>query len=81
MLAIDIPKNRAFMHLDTVFTMVDYDKFTMHPNISADLRLFVLEPATTAIWLSPRSTAVWKTSSGSTCTWTMSPSLSAAAAP
>lgn len=43
-LAIDIPKNRAFMHLDTVFTMVDYDKFTMHPNITADLRVFVLEP-------------------------------------
>ena len=42
-LAIDIPKNRAFMHLDTVFTMVDYDKFTMHPNISSDLRVFVLE--------------------------------------
>ena len=42
-LAIDIPKNRAFMHLDTVFTMVDYDKFTMHPNISDDLRVFVLE--------------------------------------
>ena len=44
LLAIDIPKSRSFMHLDTVFTMVDYDKFTMHPNISADLRLFVLEP-------------------------------------
>ena len=43
MLAIDIPKNRAFMHLDTVFTMVDYDKFTMHPNISDHLRVFVLE--------------------------------------
>lgn len=43
-LAIDIPKDRAFMHLDTVFTMVDYDKFTMHPNIAADLRVFVLEP-------------------------------------
>ena len=42
-LAIDIPKNRAFMHLDTVFTMVDCDKFTMHPNITADLRVFVLE--------------------------------------
>ncbi len=42
-LAIDIPKNRAFMHLDTVFTMVDYDKFTMHPNISDQLRVFVLE--------------------------------------
>lgn len=43
-LAIDIPKNRAFMHLDTVFTMVDRDKFTMHPNIEGDLRVFVLEP-------------------------------------
>jgi arginine deiminase len=43
-LAIDIPKDRAFMHLDTVFTMVDTDKFTVHPNITGDLRLFVLEP-------------------------------------
>lgn len=42
-LAIDIPKHRAFMHLDTVFTMVDRDKFTIHPNISGELRLFVLE--------------------------------------
>ena len=42
-LAIDIPKHRAFMHLDTVFTMVDRDKFTVHPNITGDLRVFVLE--------------------------------------
>lgn len=42
-LAIDIPKARSFMHLDTVFTMVDTDKFTVHPNIRSDLRLFVLE--------------------------------------
>ena len=42
-LAIDIPKNRAFMHLDTVFTMVDRDKLTVHPNIREELRLFVLE--------------------------------------
>lgn len=42
-LAIDIPKHRAFMHLDTVFTMVDTDKFTMHPNITSHLRVFVLE--------------------------------------
>ena len=41
-LAIDIPKSRSFMHLDTVFTQVDVDKFTMHPNISAELRVFVL---------------------------------------
>ena len=46
-LAIDIPKNRAFMHLDTVFTMVDRDKFTIHPNITGSLRVFVLEQAET----------------------------------
>lgn len=32
-LAIKIPNNRAMMHLDTVFTMVDHDKFTIHPEI------------------------------------------------
>ena len=41
-IAIDIPKTRAFMHLDTVFTMVDYDKFTMHPNIKSDIVVYVL---------------------------------------
>lgn len=44
-LAIDIPKTRAFMHLDTVFTMVDYDKFTIHPNIKSDIAVYVLERA------------------------------------
>ncbi|MEG0074597.1 MAG: arginine deiminase [Eubacterium sp.] len=32
-LAVKIPKDRAFMHLDTVFTMVDYDQFTVYPGI------------------------------------------------
>ena len=32
-LAIDIPKRRAFMHLDTVFTMVDHNVFSVHPEI------------------------------------------------
>lgn len=44
-LAIDIPKSRSFMHLDTVFTMVDRDKFTVHPNIQGDMAVFVLEMA------------------------------------
>ena len=39
-IVLDIPKTRAFMHLDTVFTMVDYDKFTIHPEIEAPLRVF-----------------------------------------
>ncbi|MFD3445314.1 arginine deiminase [Microbacteriaceae bacterium 4G12] len=45
-LAVEIPKCRAFMHLDTVFTMVDHDKFTIHPNIQTpegDMRVFILE--------------------------------------
>ncbi|WP_300410253.1 arginine deiminase [Lagierella sp.] len=41
-LAIDIPKIRAFMHLDTVFTQIDYDKFTVHPGILKTLRVFEL---------------------------------------
>lgn len=39
-LAFDIPKTRAFMHLDTVFTMVDYDKFTIHPEIEGPLTVY-----------------------------------------
>ena len=43
LLAFDIPKSRSFMHLDTVFTMVDRDKFTVHPNILSDITVFVME--------------------------------------
>ncbi len=42
-LAVDIPKSRAFMHLDTVFTMVDYNKFTIHPNIKSDIVVYILK--------------------------------------
>jgi arginine deiminase len=41
-LIFDIPKARAFMHLDTVFTMIDYDKFTVHPGIEGDLKVIAL---------------------------------------
>ncbi len=42
-LAFNIPKTRSFMHLDTVFTMVDRDKFTVHPNILSSITVFVME--------------------------------------
>ena len=42
-LAFSIPKDRSFMHLDTVFTQIDYDKFTIHPLINDRLRVFSLE--------------------------------------
>lgn len=41
-LALQIPNKRAFMHLDTVFTMVDYDKFTIHPEIEGPLTVYSL---------------------------------------
>lgn len=46
-LAIEIPHVRAMMHLDTVFTMVDRDKFTIHPGIqglNGKMSVFILEP-------------------------------------
>ncbi len=39
-LAFNIPVSRAFMHLDTVFTQIDYDKFTYHPGIMDTLQVF-----------------------------------------
>jgi len=39
-LAFNIPNSRAFMHLDTVFTQIDYDKFTFHPGIMETLQVF-----------------------------------------
>lgn len=45
-LALEIPETRAFMHLDTVFTMVNYNQFTIHPAIQNDdggLNIYTLE--------------------------------------
>lgn len=39
-LAFKIPTSRAYMHLDTVFTQVDTDKFTIHPQIQGPLKIF-----------------------------------------
>ena len=39
-----IGENRKFMHLDTVFTMVDYDKFTIHPEIEGGLKVWDITP-------------------------------------
>ena len=39
-LAVNIPKTRAFMHLDTVFTQVDHGVFTIHPGIIDYLTVF-----------------------------------------
>jgi arginine deiminase len=41
-LAFDIPKSRSFMHLDTVLTRVDVDKFTIHNEINHTIKVFEL---------------------------------------
>lgn len=44
--AIEIPNVRAMMHLDTVFTMVDRDAFTIHPGIlqsNGTMPIWILE--------------------------------------
>ncbi|MBQ6454112.1 MAG: arginine deiminase, partial [Coriobacteriales bacterium] len=38
--AFKIPSSYAFMHLDTVFTQVDYDKFTIYPGIVNTLKVY-----------------------------------------
>ena len=43
-LAFNIPNSRAFMHLDTVFTQIDVDKFTVHPGILGPLQVFEITP-------------------------------------
>ncbi len=39
---IAIPSKRDFMHLDTVFTPVDIDKFLIYPGIESELTVFSL---------------------------------------
>lgn len=39
---LQIPPKRAYMHLDTVFTMIDYDKFLMFPGIKEYIRVYKL---------------------------------------
>ncbi len=43
-IALELPKERAFMHLDTVFTMVDTNQFIVHPSvILSGLTLYIME--------------------------------------
>jgi len=43
-IAVELPKRRAFMHLDTVMTMVDLDTFIAYPGVIDGLRAWSLRP-------------------------------------
>ena len=46
-IAVALPARRAFMHLDTVMTMVDLDTFLAYPGVVDDLRAWTLTPGDT----------------------------------
>ena len=41
-IAVELPKTRAFMHLDTAMTMVDRDAFVTYPYLPSELRSFTI---------------------------------------
>lgn len=41
-IAVELPRERAFMHLDTAMTMVDRDTFSVYPYLPTALRSFTL---------------------------------------
>ncbi|GBG97539.1 arginine deiminase [Lactococcus termiticola] len=46
-LAVEIPHNHAMMHLDTVFTMINHDQFTVFPGIfhgDGSINTFIIKP-------------------------------------
>jgi arginine deiminase len=43
-IAVELPKMRAYMHLDTVLTQVDRDAFVVFPGLRQQLRPFVVTP-------------------------------------
>ncbi|MFD4556779.1 arginine deiminase [Streptomyces sp. NPDC058469] len=45
LLAVQLPAARAYMHLDTVLTMVDRDAFTIYPGLADSLRSWTLTPS------------------------------------
>ncbi len=45
-IAVQIPHVRSFMHLDTVFTMVDHEKFVIYPGIRDSLKVVTIERTT-----------------------------------
>ncbi|MER6181749.1 arginine deiminase [Streptomyces sp. NPDC001652] len=47
LIAVQLPATRAYMHLDTVLTMVDRDAFTIYPGLADSLRSWTLLPSVT----------------------------------
>ncbi|MYX42742.1 arginine deiminase [Streptomyces sp. SID89] len=47
LIAVRLPASRAYMHLDTVLTMLDRDAFAVYPGLADSLRSWTLRPSET----------------------------------
>lgn len=45
LIAVQLPATRAYMHLDTVLTMLDRDTFAVYPGLADSLRSWTLTPS------------------------------------
>jgi len=61
-IAVELPKSHAMMHLDTVMTMVDRDTFVLYPYFDRDLRSWSVTPGDARGGLTvARSDDLWRT--------------------
>jgi arginine deiminase len=65
--AIELPHSHAFMHLDTVMSMVDVGTFILYPYFDRHLRSWTISPATIRATCRSRATTAcgtpWRRSS------------------
>lgn len=59
-IAAELPRSRAFMHLDTVMTMVDRDAFVVYPYLDPALRSWRLTPSGGGPCLTERLPDLWE---------------------
>ena len=61
-IAVELPKSHAMMHLDTVMTMIDRSTFVLYPYIDRDLRSWTVTPGEgdTDLQVS-RNASLWQT--------------------
>jgi arginine deiminase len=54
-LVIQIPFTRAYMHLDTVFTMLNYDQFAIYPGVKNSIKVYLLTKGVNGPKITPLS--------------------------
>ncbi|MBO3752865.1 amino acid permease [Streptosporangiaceae bacterium NEAU-GS5] len=58
-IAVDLPKSRSMMHLDTVMTMIDRSTFVLYPYLDPNLRSWTITPYDGEIQVTPNH-SLWQ---------------------